>query len=146
MPVIPYPGPPVGPPIVDVSAEILIQRGITAAFIAADPYTVVLKGRVEVRTPAGGVEYAEAARSAQIMRLIPMSHTERAGQGFSATFAGVQRKYDFTLLGNWDALIGKNDYWTDIAGQKWVVDSLLPFNGYQQKAMIMSYGDQAKRQ
>lgn len=148
MPVIPYPTPPVDPPAVDVPAELAINRAITHEFILADPYTVVLVGRVGVRTPAGGVEFTEAVRNAQIMRLIPMSHTERPSQGFgtSVSGGGVQRKFDFTLLGEWDAIIGKNDYWIDVDGQKWVVDSLLPFNGYQQKAMIMSYGEQAKRQ
>lgn len=148
MPVIPWPVPPVDPPVVDVPYELAIQRTTTAAFIAADPYGVVLVGRVAGKLPSGGVGYVETVRDAQVMRLIPMSHTERPVQGFSASVSGggVQRKYDFTLLGEWDAIIGKDDYWIDVDGQKWVVDSLLPYNGYQQKALIMSYGEQANRQ
>jgi hypothetical protein len=150
MPVIlPGPGynPHPSPQTVDVTQEIIMQRELTHWYIMQDPSDISLIPKVEVKLPSGGVQLIdETPRAVQTFKLIPMSHTERPDHGFSATFAGVQRKYDFTLLGEWDAIIGKNDYWTDVDGQKWVVDSLLPYNGYQQKAMIMSYGEQAKRQ
>jgi hypothetical protein len=47
-------------------------------------------------------------------------------------------------MGEWDATVEVNDRWVDIlTGQEWVVDSIVPYNGYEVKAMVTSYGDRA---
>lgn len=122
--------------------ELAYQRRNTLAFIEADPVDLALIPATEVRTPSGGVLYAEAvARPVQRFRLIPMSHTERPERSSFTTggSAGVTRKHDFTLLAPWDAIIDKKDFWIDEAGRRYDVDALIPDNGYQRKALVTLY-------
>lgn len=144
---VPSPGytPNPGVPTVDLTPEILSQQELTHWFIMQDPTPVVLVPYSEVPTPGGGVKLsAGAPRPEQIMKLIQMAHTERPVDSTSDSANGVQRKHDFTLLGEWDATVEVNDRWDDpITGQAWRVDSIVPWNGYEVKAMLMSYGDRA---
>jgi hypothetical protein len=128
--------------------EIERQRKVTRDFIMASPTFIALIPKQETRTPSGGVLMETAvARPVQVFRKIPMSHTERPNDstsGISGTGGGTQRKYDMTLLGEWDATVQENDTWIDEDGQQYIVDALVPFNGYQVKALVMSYGRRAK--
>lgn len=129
---------------ITTSMELRMQRRNTQAFIEASPVDIALVPQAEQRTPSGAVALVDgAARTVQTFRLIPMSHTERpvtssSGAGFGS--GGAQRKYDLTLLGNWDSVIQENDYWYDDNGQKYVVDAVIPYNGYERKGLVMSYG------
>jgi hypothetical protein len=129
---------------ITASMELRMQRLNTMAFIEASPVDLALIPQTEARTPSGAVTLVDgAARTVQRFRLIPMAHTERpvqstSGAGFGS--GGVQRKYDLTLLGNWDSVIQENDYWYDVNGQKYVVDAVIPYNGYERKGLVMSYG------
>jgi hypothetical protein len=129
---------------VTVSTELRMQRRNTQAFIEASPMDIVLIPQTEQRTASGAVALVDGSpKPTQRFRLIPMSHTERPAtstSGAGAGSGGVQRKYDLTLLGNWDALIYPNDYWVDANGQKYVVDAVIPYNGYEVKGLVMSYG------
>lgn len=119
--------------------EMEYERLNTWYFIEADPIDVALSGLIVARLPSGGLQEIEGvARAMQRFRLIPMSHTERPRRGTNAAGneSGMVRRHDFTLLGMWDADIRKNDFWDDENGDRCVVDSIIPFNGYQQKAMI----------
>lgn len=120
------------------------QRRATRNFIMASPMDIILIPNAEVRTLSGAVEMAKGvARPVQTFRLIPMSHTERpvASFGTGEGSAGdVQRKYDLTLLAEWSAVMEKNDYWVDEAGVRYVIEAIIPFNGYERKALVMAYG------
>lgn len=145
--VIPIPDPtdPEGPPIGDVAFEMQMQRDLTHWFIMQDPTEIVLLPVAQAETPAGGRRAVFGApRPTQTFKLIQMNHTERPEISQSGEDGGVQRKHDFTLLGEWNATVGINDQWTDaLTGQVWKVDSIVPYNGYEVKAMVMSYGDRA---
>ena len=146
---VPAPGitPHPPPPVIDVTAEMAINRELTAWYIANDPTSIVLIPHVAVRQPGGGNKFVDQPpRPAQIFKLIQMSYTERpvTATGTGNSGSGVQRQYDFTLLGNWDATVGQNDWWEDpVTEQRWVVDAISPWNGYEVKALVMSYGGRA---
>lgn len=129
---------------ITTSMELRMQRRNTEAFIEASPVDIALTPQAESKTPSGAVALVDGvARPVQRFRLIPMAHTERpvqstSGAGFGS--GGVQRKYDLTLLGTWDSVIQENDYWYDGNGQKYVVDAVIPYNGYERKGLVMSYG------
>ena len=129
---------------ITASMELRMQRKNTLAFIEASPVDIALTPQAEQRTPSGAVALVDGSlRPVQRFRLIPMSHTERpvnATSGAAGTAGGVQRKYDMTLLGTWDSEIQENDYWYDGNGQKYVVDAVIPYNGYERKGLVMSYG------
>lgn len=135
--------PPVGYPV-DVSSEIAVNRALTKAFIDSAPVQIELVPHAEVRKPSGGMAMqAGTPRDMQTFRLIPMSHTERPVRSSSAAVAaddGVQRRYDYTLLGEWNADMAENDQWETPDGQLLVIDSVVSDNGYERKAMITSYG------
>lgn len=120
------------------------QRKTTRAFIMASPVDIALIPSAEQRTASGGVMMIDGvARPVQTFRLIPMSHTERpvaSTSGVAGASGGVQRKYDMTLLGEWNSEFQENDYWFDEKGQKYVIDAVIPFNGYERKGLVMSYG------
>ena len=143
MPVIPFPDNtlPDTPPIPDLSIEIGIQRNLTHWFILQDPTTISLTPMADVATPDGGRRRAPGTpRPAQTFKLIQMSHTERPTTSTTED-DGVTREHDFTLLGEYDAIADVGDTWEDHEGQIWVVDSLVPYNDYEVKAMVNSYGD-----
>lgn len=127
-----------------IMIEMQQQRTVTQEFILASPVDIALIPGDETRTPSGAVIVASGVpRPVQRFRLIPMSHTERPStstSGAGAGSGGQQRKYDLTLLGEWDAVVQPNDYWFDVNGQKYVVDAVIPYNGYEVKGLVMSYG------
>lgn len=127
-----------------VTAEMLQQRLLTKAFIDSSPIEITLTPRVEQRKPSGGIAMVSGPdRPKQTFRLIPMSHTERPVRSSSvATTAddGVQRRYDYTLLGEWNSQISENDQWLTDDGQLLVVDAVVSYNGYERKGLITSYG------
>lgn len=121
--------------------ELAVQRDLTHAFIVANPTTITLTSHTEVKLPSGGFKAGPGIpRIPQVFKLIQMNHTERPKQAITALASGVQRKYDFTLLGEWNAVVAKGDWWDDANGQRWVIDDIVPYNGYEVKAMVMSYG------
>lgn len=131
--------PPGGEPIVDLSKEIAVNRKNTSAFIHAMPTQIELTPVTELRSPSGGVSLVdEENRPIQTFRLIPMGSSQRPER--AAEGNGVQRKYDFTLLGEWNCEMAEGDHWEDEVGQHWQIDSVISNNGYEVKGMVMSYG------
>jgi len=124
--------------------ELEIQMSLTQAFIEASPTLIVLTPQVEVNLPSGGVILNDGPeRPEQMFRLIPMSHTDRpvgSQAGGTSTDEGVQRRYDYTLLGTVDSVMAANDWWIDDNDQKWVIDSIVSFNGYERKGMVTAFG------
>lgn len=79
-------------------------------------------------------------RPVQIFRLIPMSHTERPVSGAATAASGRQRRHDFTLLGEWDAMMEPNDWWEDERGERWIIDEMIPHNGYETRGLVTAFG------
>lgn len=114
------------------------QREVTRRFIEARPIFIALTPHTETRADSGALRNEDGVpRPIQMFRAINMSHTERHT---TSDGQGEMPKFDFTLLGTYDAAISPGDWWEDEEGQKWITDSLVPYNGYEKKAMITSYG------
>lgn len=121
--------------------ELDSQRRTTRQFIEASPVHLALTPAEVTRTASGATTVAPGVpRPVQMFRLIPMSSTERPDRNSSGADQGVQSKYDFTLLGEYGAIVNKGDWWEDEDGQRWVIDSVVPGHGYEMKAMVTSYG------
>lgn len=136
MPVLASPTPE---PFSGMTSEIRIQRKNTHAFILADPTQISLTPKTEASLPSGGTQVVDGApRTTQTFRLIPMSHTERPQRSGSA--GGQQKRHDFTLLGEWDASMEPGDWWEDERGERWMVDEMVPHNGYETRGLVTAYG------
>lgn len=121
-----------------------LQRKLSREFIASSPLHIALIPGVLEKLPSGGIEKKEGvARPVQMFRLIPMSHTEKPQQSSSASASadsGVQRRYDYTLLGESDCVMRENDHWETEDGQFLVIEALVSYNGYERKGLVISYG------
>jgi hypothetical protein len=127
------------PPAPDITEELRLMREQTHWFIMADPIELALIPLVETQVVAGGIRLQDGQPiENQIFRLIPMSSAERPFRGQNES--GQQRRYEFTLLGEWDALLEANYRWENTAGQSWIVTTMVPFNGYEKKGLVTSYG------
>lgn len=130
--------------MVDLARELALQRTITLAFIMADPVTIVLTPRSDVRQPSGGVTTEDLEpRVPQVFRLISQSFTTspaRSTSSAAAADAGQTRKYPFVLLGTWDAVVAVHDWWEDDHGQRWIVDQLQPSPAYEVRALVTEWG------
>lgn len=116
------------------------QRG-TVQFIAANPVTLVLIPSVETKTPAGGkVSTDGPARLPQVLRLIDQSTPAGSVPGLLRAQDGAQRQASHMLLGAHDSLMAVGDHWTGADGKRYQVKELLPFNGYEQRGMVVCYG------
>lgn len=120
------------------------QRRLTREFIASSPVILALVPGVDEKLPSGGVVTGDGVpRPIQMFRLIPMSHTEQPARSTSASAsadAGIQRRYDYTLLGEWDAVMRVKDHWYTEDGQKLVIENMVSYNGYERKGLVISYG------
>jgi len=124
--------------------ELNQQRALTREFIASNPIYVALIPNVRVRQPSGGYALDEGVpRPQQMFRLIPRSHTEEPRTSTSAAAtsdSGVQRRYDYTLLGEWDSTMQVGDEWETEDGQRLVIENMVSYNGYERKGLVISYG------
>lgn len=114
-------------------------RRQTHWFIENDPTPIALIPVEKVEAPGGGWNMQELPpRPTQNFKLIYQTGSD----GVVQTADGQNRRYEFILLGEWDAVINIGDVFTEPEhdGQRWVVSGLLPYNGYETKAGIVSYG------
>lgn len=119
--------------------ELAAQRRVTAAFIAANPSSIVLTPRLRVKTGTGTTWQDQPPRAAQTFRLIDQS-SPSGNQPTAVSIDGSQRKVTYQLLGAWTTIIGLYDYWIDGDGFRCEVAELLPDNGYEQRAQVVRYG------
>lgn len=129
---------PPSSPEPDITLELAMQRRLTEHFILYDPMDIALTPITENRSSSGAVTIVNGApRPLQVFRLIPMSHIERPERSAGM---GQQRKHEFTLLGLWDAIMAEGDWWEDERDERWVIDELVPHNGYETRGLVTSYG------
>lgn len=131
------PNPPEPMPSGYINLEMQLLRDQTEWFIAARPIDLVLIPVQMQRLANGG--YAEvnlSPRPPQRMRLISMSADQRP----TITEDGIEREIDLTLLGRWDAEIDLGDWWRDGEGLYYRVMELVPYNGYEVRALITKKG------
>lgn len=118
------------------ATELTIHRLGTQKFIAANPTSIVL-------TPSGETLVAGTKT------FVPQS--PRAAQDFKVIWAydngiyrqlgdqGGVRRFDFIIVGNYDATVAINDIW-QVGSQKFVITYIFPGNGYEVKAGGVSHG------
>lgn len=124
-----------------VSSEIALKRRGTDQFIAANPVSLTLTPKVEMKTGAGGKVSGDGpARLPQTLRLIDQASSSGTMPGRIRAQDGQQRRATFMLLGPWDSLMAVGDHWTDVEGKRYEITELLPDNGYEKRGMVTCYG------
>lgn len=131
------PKPPEPVPEGYISLELAILRDQTTYFIAANPVDLILNPVFHEKTSTGGSRRINLPpRPVQRLRLISMS----ASQKPTLTDDGIEREIDLTLLGEWDAQIDVNDWWRDGEGLLYEVIEMVPYNGYEVRALVVKSG------
>jgi hypothetical protein len=124
-----------------VAPEMAINRRNTVAFITANPVIISLTPRARINSGTGARWAPGVVRDPQQFRLVDQSSTSGPVPGRIVAADGVQRQVQFQLLGAWDSLIGLWDFWRDEQGILFEVAELLPWNGYEQRAKVVRYGE-----
>lgn len=131
------PRPPEPLPDGFISLELALLRDQTSYFIAANPSDLILNPVRTEKTQSGSMrKIALVPRPVQRLRLISMS----ASQKPTLTDDGIEREIDLTLLGTWDAQIDIGDWWRDAEGLLYEVIEMVPFNGYEVRALVVKSG------
>lgn len=115
--------------------ELSIHRKGTERFINADPTQITLTPSTE--TWSGGTKVFGSA-------------TPRAPQSFKVIWSGSQdgivinsegktRRFDFIIVGKYDAAVEIGDHW-NLNDQHFQVEWVAPYNGYEVKAGGSSHG------
>lgn len=131
------PSPPDPLPSGFISLELALLRDQTSYFIAANPIDLIVTPVRRQKTAAGGVAVLNLpVRPRQRMRLIAMS----ASQKPTITDDGIEREIDLTLLGTWDAQLDVGDWWRDAESLLHEIIELVPYNGYEVRALVVKSG------
>lgn len=128
-------------------AALKILRWQTKRFIDDDPFDIVLIPREKNRVPGGGYEMSDQPpRPTQRVKLVYTGSARGVGgtEGTQVTADGVEHRYDYVIIGEWDMQIALGDYWTDSRGERWEVSGLIPDNEYERRATCSSYGRRAE--
>lgn len=115
--------------------ELALNKKLTKWFIETDPTTLVLVPLVKVDRPGGAKKMENGTpRAAQDFKII-----YPGGDGIVVTSDGTTRRFDFIILGEYDANLAIGDHWTE-SNQHYSVEYLFPFNGYEVKGGGVSHG------
>lgn len=129
------PSPPGSPGAGGAGASV-VQRGLTAAFIAALPVSLVLTPRTHQKLPSGGFSYVLGSpRASQVMTIVEQTGLPRP----TRTVDGVERVVEFEIVGQWDAQMARGDVFT-YQGKDWEVVDLFFDNGYETRALVSARG------
>ena len=125
-----------------------ILRDQTKAFIDDDPFTIVLTPKSDpVRVPGGGFEKVDGdPRDPQIVKLVYSGSARGASgqEGVQVTSDGVERRFDYVIIAEWDAELEVGDRWTDALGNHCQITSLIPDNEYERRATASIYAQRAE--
>ena len=132
-----------------IDFELAAQRRMTEEFIRRDPTAIVLTPRVPQITPGGGREWIDGTpRPAQTFKLIPQSSFDGVSVGTATGVAAGSnaqgRKYEYVLLGTFDAVAEIKDWFQAPDGQRYEIVGKMPYNGYETKFGLVSYGSNPK--
>lgn len=134
---------PIVPPFTEGRSQIEldVNKANTTAFIDANPMLITLIPQVLTKS-GGGTRYVPGpARPGQKARLVDQTRTFAAQPGLVVAGDGKQRLIQYQIVMEFDAQIGKEDYWVDTDGIRWNVLDLLPNNGYERRAEVMRHGE-----
>ena len=117
------------------AVELDIQRANTMYYIGLDPTSIALIPVDEVWVAGTKKLIEQSTRDPQDFHIIWAPETGIVGGGGS----GITHKFDFILVGAYDAIVAINDRW-DVNSQRNVIDYVYPNNGYEIKCGGTSYG------
>lgn len=118
-------------------SQLDIQRNLTAWFIAMGPPTsITLVPVVQTKVAGKGVtKTAGTPRASQQFKVI-----WDGSDGFQNTGEdGTHHRYNAILVGLYDCKAEIGDTWS-VNGQKYYIHSEYPYNGYERKFGLYSYG------
>lgn len=119
--------------------ELRINRANTRDFISHRATEIILTPRDKLDTPSGGYKYQDGPpRPPQTFRIIELG-TSSTPPVITLT-DGNQREAEFWLLGEWDAQVAVDDYWTAPDGREWLVGDLVRDNNYETRALVVERG------
>ena len=124
-------------------AALRVLRKQTKRFIDDDPFDIILIPRAKSRVPGGGFEMVDQApRASQRVKLIYTGSARGIGgaEGVQVTGDGVERRYDYVVIGEWDMVVDVGDHWEDASGQRWEVLGMIPDNEYERRVTCSAYG------
>ena len=121
------------PDIAVVSLE--HNRQLTSWFINDDPTAVTFIPHHEEWKGGAKKWVDDPPREVQIVKFI-----YPGGDGIIASEGGTTRRYDFIIVAEYDAEIAINDSF-EHQGNRYVVESIHPYNGYEVKVGGSSHGD-----
>lgn len=114
--------------------SVALNRRLTKYFIADDPTPITLKTRTW-STSGGSKEAVNGPdRLEQIFKVIYDGSTGQVN-----TADGQTRKFDFILVGEYNASVAIGDYW-DEGSQRYTIDYVFPDNGWEKKCGGTSHG------
>lgn len=115
--------------------ELSIHRKGTERFIDADPTEIVLTP--SVATWSGGTKTLGSSvdRDPQTFKVIWSGSQD----GIVVKSEGSTRRFDFILVGTYDAEVAIGDHWK-VDGQQFQIEWVAPANGYEVKAGGVSHG------
>jgi hypothetical protein len=116
--------------------ELPIHRLSTKAFIDADPTVITLTPRQEQMVAGTKVFAPQPNRDPQTFKVIWTYDNGIYRQ--IGTPGGVHR-FDFILLGEYDAVMAIGDFWK-VGSQEFRIEYIFPSNGYEVKGGGISHG------
>lgn len=115
--------------------ELSIHRKGTERFINADPTTIALIPSVETWSGGSKSIGAGTPRADQTFKIIWSGSQD----GIVTTVEGKTRRFDFILVGKYDAAVEIGDHW-NVDDQHFQVEWVAPSNDYEVKAGGSSHG------
>jgi hypothetical protein len=119
------------------SLEISVHRKNTKRFIDADSTKIALIPRSEQYVDGTKKFLALPPRAVQTLKVIWMGDDGVVRQ-IDQTPGGV-RRFDFVLLGEYDAIIQIGDCWYE-GNQEFRIEYVYPYNDYEVKAGGVTHG------
>lgn len=132
--------PPLGPADAVRERELEINKKNTIAFIAAKPSQIALTPRVKEDTEGGGWRWEIGEpREEQTLRIIELGM--QVTPPVIQLTNGKQRTVEFWLLGSFDAVMDKGDFWESEDGRVWEIGDIIRDNGYETRGLVAERGE-----
>lgn len=116
--------------------EIALHRKGTERFIESDPTAITLTPSTESWVGGTKVYSDDSDRPEQIFKVIWSGSQD----GIAIASEGTTRRFDFILIGKYDAEVAIGDHWS-VGDQHFQIEWVAPYNGYELKAGGISHGD-----
>lgn len=121
-----------------------VNRRLTKVFIDDDPHTIQVHRRTKVDLPGNEYEYLDGPVGNPIVVkfVYKGSASSFAGaEGLQITSDGQEKRFDFTIVSEYNADIEEGDWFTDSQGQRWEIKTEIPRNDYERRFGVSAYGD-----